>query len=42
MHNKVVSFFYVVSVIKERIACRILGSHSGGYKEYYLVGYNAM
>jgi hypothetical protein len=22
--------------------CRIWGSHSGGYEEYYLVGYNAV
>jgi hypothetical protein len=22
--------------------CRILGFHSGGYDEFYLVGYNAM
>jgi hypothetical protein len=23
-------------------SCRILGSHSGGYEEYHLLGYNAV
>jgi hypothetical protein len=27
---------------KKRLNFRILGSHSGGYEEFYLLGYNAI
>jgi hypothetical protein len=27
---------------KNRTECRIWGSHSGGYEEYHLLGYNAV
>jgi hypothetical protein len=26
----------------KRLLCRICDSHSGGYEEFYIVGYNAM
>jgi hypothetical protein len=28
--------------MKEYLICKIWGSHSGGYEEYYLLGYNAV
>jgi hypothetical protein len=39
-------FFYFfrckASITNSDNTCRIGGSHSGGYEEYYLLGYNAV
>jgi hypothetical protein len=33
---------YTVSHPRKHYSCMIVGSHSGGYEEYYLLGYNAV
>jgi hypothetical protein len=32
----------ICNSIKSSYICRIYGSHSGGYEEYYLLGYSAV
>jgi hypothetical protein len=40
--NLLMRIYRPILFVRRKLTCRILGSHNGGYEEYYLLRYNAV